>query len=84
MRRAILTFVFAALAFAQSNPIHVIVFGAHPDDCDIRAAGTAAKFAEIVAATVVGGELAIAAALANGRFIEAHRQNRRRNQRPSA
>jgi len=47
MRRAILTFVFAALAFAQSNPIHVIVFGAHPDDCDIRAAGTAAKFAEM-------------------------------------
>lgn len=40
--------------------------------------GTAPKFAEIVAATVVGGELAIGAALANGRFIEAHRQNRQR------
>ena len=38
--------------------------------------GTARKFAEIVAATLVGGELAICAALANGRFIEAHRQNR--------
>jgi hydroxymethylglutaryl-CoA reductase (NADPH) len=46
--------------------------------------GTAAKFAEIVAATVVGGELAIAAALANGRFIEAHRNNRGRTQRPTA
>ena len=38
--------------------------------------GTARKFAEIVAATLVGGELAICAALTNGRFIEAHRQNR--------
>ena len=38
--------------------------------------GKARKFAEIVAATLVGGELAICAALANGRFIEAHRQTR--------
>jgi hydroxymethylglutaryl-CoA reductase (NADPH) len=43
-------------------------------DCD--GDGTARKFAEIVAATLVGGELAIGAALANGRFIEAHRQTR--------
>jgi hydroxymethylglutaryl-CoA reductase (NADPH) len=46
--------------------------------------GTAPKFAEIVAATVVGGELAIGAALANGRFIEAHRQNRQRQRDPTA
>lgn len=46
---------------------------------DCRGDGTAPKFAEIVAATAVGGELAIAAALANGRFIEAHRQNRQRS-----
>jgi len=39
--------------------------------------GTARKFAEIVGAALVAGELAICAALANGRFIEAHRQNRR-------
>jgi hydroxymethylglutaryl-CoA reductase (NADPH) len=51
---------------------------------DCRGDGTALKFAEIVAATVVGGELAIAAALANGRFIEAHRQNRQRNQHRTA
>jgi len=51
---------------------------------DCRGEGTARKFAEIVAATLVGGELAIAAALANGRFIEAHRQNRQRNQHPTA
>jgi hydroxymethylglutaryl-CoA reductase (NADPH) len=38
--------------------------------------GTARKFAEIVGAALVAGELAICAALANGRFIEAHRQNR--------
>jgi hydroxymethylglutaryl-CoA reductase (NADPH) len=43
-------------------------------DCD--GDGKARKFAEIVAATLVGGELAIGAALANGRFIEAHRQTR--------
>jgi hydroxymethylglutaryl-CoA reductase (NADPH) len=48
---------------------------------DCHGDGTAPKFAEIVAATLVGGELGIAAALANGRFIEAHRQNRDRNRR---
>jgi len=50
---------------------------------DCRGEGTAPKLAEIVAATLVGGELAIAAALANGRFIEAHRQNRQRHQHPA-
>ena len=39
-------------------------------------AGSARKFAEIVGATALAGELAIYAALANGRFIEAHRQKR--------
>lgn len=36
-----------ALAFAQassSTPLRIIMFGAHPDDCDIRSAGTAAKW----------------------------------------
>jgi hydroxymethylglutaryl-CoA reductase (NADPH) len=51
---------------------------------DCRGEGTAPKFAEIVAATVVGGELAIAAALANGRFIDAHRRNRERDRHPTA
>ena len=32
---------------AQDGKIHVIAFGAHPDDCDIRAAGTAALFAKM-------------------------------------
>jgi len=37
----------APLISAQSNDgkLRVIAFGAHPDDCDIRSAGTAAKFA---------------------------------------
>lgn len=47
MRSAFLGIVFGACVLAQSNPVRVIVFGAHPDDCDIRAAGTAAKFAEM-------------------------------------
>jgi hydroxymethylglutaryl-CoA reductase (NADPH) len=38
--------------------------------------GTARKFAEIAAATALAGELAIAASLANGRFVDAHRQKR--------
>ncbi|HEV8291004.1 MAG TPA: PIG-L family deacetylase [Tepidisphaeraceae bacterium] len=31
----------------SDGKIRVIAFGAHPDDCDIRAAGTAAKFAAL-------------------------------------
>src|SRR3954464_12405456 len=33
--------------FAQGDKIRVIAFGAHPDDCDIRASGTAALFASM-------------------------------------
>ena len=43
---------------------------------DCRGDGTARRFAEIVAATLIAGELGILAALADGRFIAAHRQNR--------
>lgn len=39
--------------------------------------GKARKFAEIVAAAVLGGELAICSALASGRFIQAHANKRR-------
>lgn len=48
--------------------------------------GTARRFAEIVGASVVAGELAIYAALANGRFADAHREKRasgHRNERPA-
>jgi LmbE family N-acetylglucosaminyl deacetylase len=35
------------LAFAQNQPINVVVIGAHPDDCDIDAGGTAIQFAQM-------------------------------------
>src|SRR5579862_1181150 len=44
-RRLFLLLAFCAGALlAQDGQLHVIAFGAHPDDCDIRAAGVAAKF----------------------------------------
>jgi len=36
-----------SMTFAQPSTVHVIVFGAHPDDCDIRTAGTAARYAQM-------------------------------------
>ena len=33
--------------FPQENKINVVVIGAHPDDCDIRAGGTAIQYAEL-------------------------------------
>ncbi|MCS7316537.1 MAG: PIG-L family deacetylase, partial [Bryobacteraceae bacterium] len=35
----------AALAGAQQEKLRIIAFGAHPDDCDARVGGTAAKWA---------------------------------------
>ncbi len=35
----------AAQSAAAAAPLNIIAFGAHPDDCDIRAGGTAAKWA---------------------------------------
>jgi LmbE family N-acetylglucosaminyl deacetylase len=34
-------------AGSEAQQIRVIAIGAHPDDCDIGAAGTAAKFAQL-------------------------------------
>jgi len=34
-------------AFGQERPINVVVIGAHPDDCDIKAGGTAIQFAKM-------------------------------------
>src|SRR5579872_2936333 len=36
-----------ALALAQAQQIRVIAIGAHPDDCDLGAAGVAARFAQM-------------------------------------
>jgi LmbE family N-acetylglucosaminyl deacetylase len=40
-------FMTATTLSAQNDKIRVIAFGAHPDDCDIRASGTAALFAQM-------------------------------------
>ncbi len=50
MKTFLLVLLSTAMLHAQDNKIHVIAFGAHPDDCDIRAAGTAALFAKMGAA----------------------------------
>src|SRR5258708_7993065 len=47
MKTFVLILVGMTTLLAQDNKIHVIAFGAHPDDCDIRAAGTAALFAKL-------------------------------------
>ena len=51
---ALIALAIAAVAFpgeqplgAQGAPLRIIAFGAHPDDCDIRAGGTAAKWAAL-------------------------------------
>lgn len=52
MRHILLSCFFAALmaasAFSQSDgKLRIIAIGAHPDDCDIKFGGTAAKFAKL-------------------------------------
>src|SRR5215470_20204845 len=36
--------VFGGSIIEKDRTLHVIAFGAHPDDCDIRAVGTAMKY----------------------------------------
>src|SRR5215510_16451240 len=43
---AILSWLLPA-AHAQNQPVRVIAFGAHPDDCDLGAGGLAAKYAAL-------------------------------------
>lgn len=35
------------ISWAEERPLRIIVFGAHPDDCEFRAGGTAAKWAKL-------------------------------------
>ena len=42
-----LLFAVAAVLSAQAPPLRIIAFGAHPDDCDIRASGTAALWVKM-------------------------------------
>ncbi|CAN5641877.1 hypothetical protein BH11BAC5_BH11BAC5_02440 [soil metagenome] len=46
---SILLFSCFAPVFAQShdNKVHIIMIGAHPDDCDVNSGGTAAIFAKM-------------------------------------
>src|SRR4051794_27837983 len=38
----------ASIAQADGDrPLRIIVFGAHPDDCELEAAGTAARWAQL-------------------------------------
>jgi len=46
-RSSLVLLIGALTMLAQDGKVRVIAFGAHPDDCDIRAAGTAAKFAKL-------------------------------------
>ncbi len=70
---------------AQDNKIRVIAFGAHPDDCDIRAAGTAALFAQLghlvkfvsVTNGDAGHQIEGGGALAKRRRLEAKESARR-------
>ncbi len=47
MKLLVLMLAGMSTMLAQGDKIRVIAFGAHPDDCDIRAAGTAALFAKM-------------------------------------
>ncbi len=74
-----------SILFAQTEKIRVIAFGAHPDDCDIRAAGTAALFQAAGAAVKfvsvtngdAGHQIIHGPALAARRLAEAKESARR-------
>src|SRR5579862_9749501 len=85
-RRLFLLLAFCAGALlAQDGQLHVIAFGAHPDDCDIRAAGVAAKFRAMGAAVKfvavtngdAGHQTMGGGALAKRRRAEAEESGRR-------
>ncbi len=84
MRNFLLLLLGVATAFGQGK-LRVIAFGAHPDDCDIRASGTAALFAEMGHAvkfvSVTNGDAGHQAmgggALAKRRYAETQESARR-------
>jgi LmbE family N-acetylglucosaminyl deacetylase len=47
VRAALILFLISTTGFAQDGKLRIIAFGAHPDDCDIRAGGTAALWAKM-------------------------------------
>src|SRR3954470_9524801 len=46
MRLAVALLLASALPVFADEPIRVICFGAHPDDCELKASGVAALWAE--------------------------------------
>src|SRR5207237_4854653 len=85
MRGLVLMLAGATPLLSQGEKIRVIAFGAHPDDCDIRSAGTGALWAagghavKFVSVTNgdVGHHLIHGTALAQRRLAEAKESARR-------
>ncbi len=85
MKILVLLMTAATTLLAQGDQIRVIAFGAHPDDCDIRAAGTAALFEKMGAAVKfvsvtngdAGHQTMRGAELARRRLAEAKESGRR-------
>lgn len=85
MRTLALFLTGVAMLAAQDGKIRVIAFGAHPDDCDIRASGTAALFAKMGHAVKfvsvtngdAGHQMITGPALAKRRLAEAKESARR-------
>lgn len=78
--------MFACLtSFSQQSKINVVVIGAHPDDCDIKAGGTAVLYAEmghnVMFVSVTNGDAGHhemgGGALAKRRMAEAEEAGRR-------
>ncbi len=84
MRIALLLFATFPL-FAQERKLRIIAFGAHPDDCDIKFAGTAYKFAraghQVKFVSVTNGDAGHqemgGGILAKRRFAETQESSRR-------
>jgi LmbE family N-acetylglucosaminyl deacetylase len=85
MKTLVLLMAGVSALLAQGGKIRVIAFGAHPDDCDIRASGTAALFAKMGHAVKfvsvtngdAGHQTMSGAALAKRRLAEAKESARR-------
>jgi len=84
-RLGVLILLPALALLAEDGKLRVIAFGAHPDDCDIRAAGTAARFRalghEVKFVSVTSGDAGHqtmgGGALAKRRRAEAEESGRR-------
>jgi len=82
---AVLFTLLAACGLAQTPKLRVIAIGAHPDDCDIKFGGTAAKLAKAGHAVKflsltngdAGHQTLGGAALAKRRFLETQESARR-------